>query len=81
MMILRELADRLHARRLAAAPPGTAIAREETEYLIHLIAVAAFGDALLGAQLRRSAGTTEGAGADRAFRDWLTGLIRGRDER
>jgi AcrR family transcriptional regulator len=81
MMILRELADRLHARRLAAAPPGTVIAREETEHLVHLIAVAAFGDALLGAQLRRSAGIVEGAEGDRAFRSWLAELIRGREER
>jgi AcrR family transcriptional regulator len=81
MMILRELADRLHARRLAAAPPGTEIAREETENLVHLIAVAAFGDALLGAQLRRSAGIAEGPEGDRAFRGWLVELIRGREGR
>jgi AcrR family transcriptional regulator len=77
-MVQRELADHLHARRLAAAPPGTAIPRVETEYLIHLIAIAAFGDAIFGPQLRRSAGTVADADFDRQFRAWLAGVIRGR---
>jgi AcrR family transcriptional regulator len=78
-MIQREIADHLHARRLAAAPPGTVIVREETEHLIHLVAVAALGEAIFGAQLRRSAGIAEGAEDDRAFRSWFTELIRGRE--
>jgi AcrR family transcriptional regulator len=61
-MIQRELADHLHARRLAMAPP----------------AVAAFGDAIMGPQLRRSAGNAADIDFDRRFRAWLTGLIRGR---
>src|SRR5437016_11757502 len=52
-MIMRDLADRLHARRLAAAPPGVVIERTDTEALIHLIATAAFGDAIFGPRLRR----------------------------
>src|SRR5437879_2351895 len=55
-MILREIADTLHARRAAAATPGSTIAREDTEWLIHLVATSAFGEAMYGAQLRRSAG-------------------------
>src|SRR6266404_5215528 len=52
-MILRDIADRLHARRIAAAPPGAVIPRDDTDALIHLVAAAAFGDALFGAQLHR----------------------------
>jgi len=79
MMIQREIADHLHARRLAAAPPGAVIPREDSEFLIHLVAVAALGDAILGAQLRRSAGVAQDAETDRRFRAWFADLLRGRD--
>ena len=74
-MILREIADTLHKRRLAAMPPGGAIAREDTDWMIHLVAAAAFGEAMYGAQLRRSAGITGEDGAHR-FRAWLAALLR-----
>jgi TetR/AcrR family transcriptional regulator, repressor for neighboring sulfatase len=75
-LIMREIADSLHARRLATAAPGVAIARCDTDSLIHLVAAAAFGDALFGAQLRRSAGTPATGETDRRFRLWLAALIR-----
>jgi AcrR family transcriptional regulator len=78
LMIQREIADHLHARRLAAAPPGTEIRREGTEFLVHLVAIAALGDAIFGAQLRRSAGI-EAPDADRRFRAWFAELVRGRE--
>lgn len=77
-MIQREFADRLHARRVAAAPPGTSVAREDSQFLVHLIAIAALGDAIYGAQFRRGAGLPEGAETDRRFRAWLAALIRAR---
>jgi TetR/AcrR family transcriptional regulator, repressor for neighboring sulfatase len=75
-MILRDIADGLHARRIAAAPPGAAATRHDTDHLIHLVATAAFGDALFGAQLHRSAGLPATSGTDRSFRRWLAALIR-----
>jgi AcrR family transcriptional regulator len=78
LMIQREIADHLHARRLAAAPPGMPVAREDSQFLVHLIATAALGDAVYGAQLRRSAGLPEGPETDRRFRAWLAALIRAR---
>jgi len=75
-MIMRDIADSLHARRIATAPPGAAIAREDTDALIYLVATAAFGDALFGQQLRRSAGLPATGEADRGFRLWLAALIR-----
>jgi AcrR family transcriptional regulator len=75
-MILRDIADRLHARRIAAAPPGAVIPRDDTDALIHLVAAAAFGDALFGAQLHRSAGLPATSETDRGFRRWLAVLIR-----
>ena len=75
-LIMRDIADTLHARRVARAPPGVAITRDDTDALIHLVATAAFGDALYGAQLRRSAGLPATSETDRSFRLWLAGLIR-----
>ena len=75
-LIMREIADGLHARRIATAPPGEAIARGDTDALIHLVATAAFGDALYGAQLHRSAGLPATSDTDRHFRLWFAALIR-----
>jgi hypothetical protein len=77
MMIRRDIADYLHARRIAATLPGTVVAREDGQFLVHLIAIAAVGDAIYGAQFRRSA-VAEGAETDRRFRAWLSALIRPR---
>jgi len=74
-LIMRDIADRLHARR-ATAPPGPAIPRADTDALIHLVATAAFGDALYGTQLHRSAGLPATSETDRGFRLWLAALIR-----
>jgi AcrR family transcriptional regulator len=68
-----EIADALHQRRLAAAP-GRAITREDTQWLVHLVAVVAFGEALYGARLRGDADVGE-IGA-RRFRAWFAALIR-----
>jgi AcrR family transcriptional regulator len=78
LMIQREAADRLHARRVAAAAPGTSVPLEDSQFLVYLIAVAALGDAIYGAQFRRSAGLPEGPETDRRFLAWLAALIRAR---
>ena len=74
--VMRDIADRLHARRLAAALPGAAIERADTESMIHLVAAAAFGDAIFGTQLRRSAGLDQTSETEQRFRSWLASLIR-----
>jgi hypothetical protein len=48
------------------------------QFLVHLIATAALGDAIYGAQFRRSAGLAEGAETDRRSRAWLSATIRPR---
>jgi AcrR family transcriptional regulator len=77
-LIIRDIADRLHERRIATAPPGAVIDRADTEALIHLVATSAFGDALYGPQLHRSAGLPATSETDRRFRQWFATLIRGR---
>ena len=79
--IMRDIADELHKRRVAAAAPGAAITRDDTDGLIHLVATAALGDALFGAQLHRSAGLPTTSETDRSFRQWLAALIRARSTR
>ena len=75
-MIMRDIADTLHNRRTAKAPPGRTITRDDTDALIHLVATAALGDALYGAQLHRSAGLPATSETERHFRQWLAALIR-----
>ena len=74
--IMRDIADGLHARRMAAAAPGAAPDRADTEALVHLIAVAAFGDAIVGARFRRSAAQPATRETERRFHAWLAALIR-----
>jgi AcrR family transcriptional regulator len=75
-LIMRDIADVLHAQRLATAGPDAETDRVDTQWMAHLVAVAAFGDALLGRRLRRSAGLSADDESDRAFRDWFAALIR-----
>ena len=75
-MIMRDISDKLHARRISTSPPGTAVERSDTDALVHLVATAAFGDALFGAHLHRSAGLAVTGETDRRFRLWLAALIR-----
>jgi AcrR family transcriptional regulator len=74
--IMRDIADTLHARRVAVALSGTPPDRADTEMLVHLIGVAAFGDAIVGTRLWRSAGVPATQDTDRRFRAWLAALIR-----
>jgi TetR/AcrR family transcriptional regulator, repressor for neighboring sulfatase len=75
-MLMREIIDTLHARRIAAAPPAAMVSREDTEWRAFLVTFAAFGDALYGAALRRSAGLPDDDETDRRFRAWLATLMR-----
>ena len=80
-MIMRDIADVVHARRIAAAPPGAVVDRADTEALLHLVAAAAFGDAVFGPRLRRSAGQMPSDDTDRHFRRWFAALIRDHTQR
>ena len=79
--VLRQIADTVHARRQSAAPPGTVISREDTDAMMHLVAAAAFGDAMYGAHLRRSAGIAPGPETDHRFRAWLAALLQAHQKR
>ena len=77
-MIMREIIDTMHARRTANTPPSAIASREDTEWAVLLVTFAAFGDALYGAALRRSAGLPDNDETDGRFRAWLAALLRAR---
>jgi len=81
LMIQREIADHIYAHRIETAAPGTTVRREDIDWLVHLVAVAAIGDALYGAPLWRSADIEDGPETDRHFRAWLADLLRRRETR
>ena len=69
-----EIVQALHALRVKFAAPGTEPDIEDTRAVIHLTTIAAFGDAVIGARLRRGNGEKERAARDR-FEAWFSGLI------
>jgi AcrR family transcriptional regulator len=69
-----EIADALHALRVKFAQPGTVPDIADTRAVVHLTTVVAFGDAVIGARLRRGSGEKETASRDR-FETWFAELI------
>jgi len=73
---LQEIIRTVHEHRCAAAPPGTVIDPRDTGMTIHLVAAAAFGDAIFGPHLRRGAGLPAEGEATTRFENWLAALVR-----
>lgn len=68
------IADSLHALRVKdARPGGPAPDMEETRAVVHLVAVAAFGDAMIGKRMRT--GVKDEAAARDRFIAWFGGMI------
>ena len=72
--LIEQIAQSLHALRLSFAPPGKTVDIEDSRFIAHLVAVAGFGDAVMGAAHARScqARTTR---RRKRFERWLSGLI------
>ncbi len=77
--MLAELADGIHARRVATAEEAgePAPSHEDTVFVVRLAASALFGEALLGELLTESAGLEDNAEVSRRFRLWLADLLQG----
>ena len=75
--MLRNLAEGIHAQRVAAATEEGSEAPdpEDTVFVVRLAAAALFGEALLGDILTRSAGLEDEAETSRRFRAWLAELL------
>ncbi len=75
LTVFEEMVDGLHALRQRHAPPGVALDRADSQWVVHLITITAFGDALLGARLRRSGTPEEDAEAGARFERWLSEVL------
>jgi AcrR family transcriptional regulator len=73
--IFEESVDRLHALRERLAKPGQVIDREDTRHMVHLSVVTAFGDAVIGARLRRAETPQAEAQGAEAFAAWFARLL------
>lgn len=73
------IADALHAERVKhTRPGGPAPDMEDTRAVVHLVAIAAFGDALIGPRMRtnaRDANSTRDGFIDR-FGDMITAYLK-----
>jgi AcrR family transcriptional regulator len=67
-----DVVDSLHGLRQRFAAPGHVPDIADTRHVVHLTAVAAMGDALIGSRLRGSYGETSST----PFEHFLAGLIR-----
>jgi len=73
--LLDEMAERLHALRRRASPPDREPDLADSRAIVHLVTVAALGDALVGARLRRADGEAEELRRRDEFEAWLAELI------
>jgi hypothetical protein len=72
--IFEEIVESVHERRVRNSPAGTKITLADTRALVHLITIAAFGDAVFGPRLRQSGGDDEAAARAR-FEKWFCDLV------
>ena len=73
--LLDEMAERLHALRRRTSSPDRRPDLADSRSIVHLVTVAALGDALVGARLRRADGEAEEVRRRDAFEAWLSELI------
>jgi AcrR family transcriptional regulator len=81
LTLFDDMIDQLHALRAQFAAPGHAPDRSDSAAIVHLVTIAAFGDAMIGPLLRRAASAADEAGARARFETWLSALIARHTER
>lgn len=77
LALFDDMTDRLHALRVRFSPPERTPDRADSAAIIHLVTIAAFGDAIIGRRLRRCESDGEAAAAQDRFETWLSTLIAG----
>jgi len=73
--VFDEMVEALHAFRLSWAGPHARFDVEDTRAIIHLTTIAAFGDAILGARLRRAVDAQEEARLRARFEHWFGEML------
>jgi AcrR family transcriptional regulator len=72
-MVIEELIRTVHEGRVAAAAPGVTVDEEDTRSVVYLVTTAAFGEAIFGSRLRKSASLSDDAAG--AFQRWFAELL------
>jgi AcrR family transcriptional regulator len=75
LALFDDMVERLHAIRLSFASLDRPPDRADSAAIIHLVTIAAFGDAVLGRRLRRAPDAEAEAEARGRFETWLSALI------
>ena len=75
--MFEEMVRQLHALRLELAAPGVPVHEADTRAIVHLTAVAAFGDAMLGARLRHAPSPADEVDGRKRFEAWFSTLLNG----
>jgi AcrR family transcriptional regulator len=72
---LGKISDAVAALRVQASECEPASVREDSSFVVLLVALAMFGDSIGGALMRRSAGVSEDDDVSKRFRQWLADLL------
>jgi AcrR family transcriptional regulator len=72
--VFEEIVEALHARLFSAASSRVSLDKAHIRSIVHLTTIAAFGDALIGARLRRCSSADEPA-ARRRFEKWFGSVL------
>ncbi len=70
-----ELVEALHAMRLRFAGPEAKFDLADTRAIVHLTTISAFGDAIIGARLRRASDAEEEARMRARFEHWFGEML------
>jgi AcrR family transcriptional regulator len=74
LSMFEEIVATVHEARLRHKKPGAKVDIVDTRAFVHLITIAAFGDAIIGARLRQATGAEERIARDQ-FETWFCELI------
>jgi len=77
LTIFEEIVAELHALRVRLAEPGVHVEERDTRAIIHLTAVAAFGDAIIGPRMRGADGPDQETELRTCFEHWFGSLMNG----
>ena len=77
--VFDEIVRSLHEVRLRFATPGVKIDIADSRAIVHLTAIAAFGDAIIGPRLRQSSGIQSSGAKEKngsqRFEKWFSNLL------
>jgi AcrR family transcriptional regulator len=73
--IFEEMVERFHALRVSLAAPGVRTDPHDSRAIVHLMSLAGFADAVIGARLRNAPDAKEEAAQRQKFESWFAALL------